>query len=341
MRIAVCLPQVPFERGGAEVLCDELVRELRAREHEADIVTIPFKWYPGANVLAQAFLWRLVDLTEANGGPVDMVIATKFPSYVITHPRKVVWLVHQFRQAYEFDRTELGQFGDDAKDRATRRGVHRLDRKVLAEAERLYATSQNNADRLVRSTELTAEVLRHPPRALPYRCDDYGDFVLSVGRLDRAKRVEILLESAGERDWKLVVAGDGPDRARLERRAQELGLSSRARFAGRVSNDTLADLYAGCRAVYYAPVDEDSGMVPYEAFLAGKPVITTVDAGGPLEVVTDGVNGVVCEATPTAVRRAIEQLFADPERAPSLGARGRELAETLTWDGVIDTLVGA
>ena len=62
MRIAVCRPQVPFARGGAEIFTDSLVDELRARGHEADIVSVPFKWYPGARVLTQAFLWRMVDL---------------------------------------------------------------------------------------------------------------------------------------------------------------------------------------------------------------------------------------------------------------------------------------
>src|SRR5207248_9119184 len=105
--------------------------ELNAREHEAALVTVPFKWYPGERVLTQAFLWRLLDLEETDGRPIDLVIATKFPSYVVRHPRKVVWLVHQFRQAYDLDRTELGQFGESPEDRALRRAVHRLDRETL------------------------------------------------------------------------------------------------------------------------------------------------------------------------------------------------------------------
>ena len=341
MRIAVCLPQVPFERGGAEIVCDELVTQLCDRGHEADLVTIPFKWYPGANVLTQAFLWRLVDLTESNGQKIDLVITTKFPSYAVRHGRKVVWLLHQFRQAYELDGTDLGQFDDGPKDRATRQAVHRLDRRVLGEAERLYTTSQNNAGRLERSTGLAADVLPHPPQALPYRCDEYGDFVLSVGRLDRAKRVDLLLEAAADSDLRLVVAGDGPDRSRLEARARELGVAQRVDFAGRVSVDALADLYARCGAVYYAPIDEDSGMVPYESFLAAKPVITTRDAGGPLEAVEDGVNGIVCDATAVSLRAAVASLIGNVERAARLGERGRTVAESITWDRAISTLVGS
>src|SRR6187549_1178575 len=143
MRIAVLRPQVPFARGGAEIFTDELVAELRARGHEADLVSVPFKWYPGARVLTQAFLWRMLDLEEADGRPIDVVVATKFPSYVVRHREKRVWLVHQFRQAYELDGTELGQFGPSAEERALRRQVQELDRRALSEATRLFATSAN------------------------------------------------------------------------------------------------------------------------------------------------------------------------------------------------------
>ena len=123
MRIAVCRPQVPFARGGAEIFADDLVAELRARDHDVDLVTVPYKWYPGERVLSQAFLWRLLDLDEADGRTIDLVIATKFPSYAVRHRNKVVWLLHQFRQAYELDRTALGQFGETAEERAVRRAV--------------------------------------------------------------------------------------------------------------------------------------------------------------------------------------------------------------------------
>ena len=134
MRIAVCAPQVPFVRGGAEIFADKLVDELCAREHEAELVTVPFKWYPGTRVLDQAFLWRLLDLSESDGRPIDLVVATKFPSYCVRHANKRVWVLHQFRQAYDLDRTELGQFSEQPEDRALRRSVQRLDRIALGEA---------------------------------------------------------------------------------------------------------------------------------------------------------------------------------------------------------------
>jgi glycosyltransferase involved in cell wall biosynthesis len=340
MRIAVCAPQVPFERGGAEIFADDLVGELRARGHETALVTVPYKWYPGERVLSQAFLWRLLDLSESDGRPIDLAIATKFPSYALRHPNKVVWLLHQFRQAYELDRTELGQFGESAEERATRRAVQRLDRVALGEAKKVFATSRNVADRLQRSTGIAAEVMPHPPQELPYRTESYDDFVLSVGRLDRAKRHELLLDAlATDSTLHCVIVGDGPDRERLEDVARKHGLDGRARFTGRIDEEELAGLYARCLAVYYAPVDEDFGMVPYEAFLAEKPVVTTTDAGGPLEVVTDRTTGLVIEPRAVALAEACSWLRDHVDDARAWGRAGKEIARRVSWDETIARLL--
>ncbi len=340
MRIAVLRPQVPFARGGAEIFTDELVSELRARGHEADLVSVPFKWYPGARVLTQAFLWRLLDLEEADGRPVDLVVATKFPSYVVRHHEKRVWLVHQFRQAYELDGTALGQFGPSPEDRALRRRVHELDRTALGEATRLFATSANVAGRLERSTGLVAEVLPHPPQALPYRTAPSDGFVLSASRLDRAKRIDLLLEGAALRSgFDVVVVSDGPDRERLEELARTRGLDGRVRFEGRVSAERLAELYATCSSVFYAPVDEDFGMGPYEAFLSAKPVLTTTDAGAPLDVVSDRRTGLVVAPEAAAVGDAAAWLAAHEEEATVFGAAGKALADEVTWDRAIARLL--
>jgi glycosyltransferase involved in cell wall biosynthesis len=332
---------VPFARGGAEILADNLTKELRRRGHDTDLVTIPFKWYPRARVLSQALLWRLADLEETDQRSIDLIIATKFPSYVVRHSNKVVWLVHQFRQAYDLDGTPLGQFGPDPFDRATRRAVHRLDSATLGEARGLFAISQNVADRLHAANGLEAEVLRPPAQELDYRCEEYGRFVLSVGRLDRAKRVDLLLQAAAANPaLQVVVAGEGPDRSRLEGLARDLGLDGRATFTGRVDEWELARLYATCLAVFYAPVDEDFGFVPYEAFLCEKPVVTTRDAGGPLEVVSDRETGIVCEPEPAAVAAAVAWLSSHPDEARAWGRSGKSIAERATWDDVVDRLLG-
>jgi glycosyltransferase involved in cell wall biosynthesis len=340
MRLAVCMPQVPFERGGTEIFADGLVRALRERGHETELVTIPYKWYPGEQVLTQAFVWRLLDLEEANGRPIDAVIATKFPSYGVRHPRKVVWLLHQFRQAWDLDRTELGQFSESPEDRALRRKVLEFDRVTLGEARAIFTTSSIVAGRLHDSTGLGAAVLAPPPAPLDFHCTAYEDFILSVNRLDRAKRIDLLLEAAAQAPGvRVVIAGDGPDRERLEQLARDRGLNGRAEFTGRVSDAELAELYARCLGVYYAPVDEDYGLVPYEAFLSEKPVITATDAGGPLDIVRDRETGLVVTPTVEELARACTWLREHADDARTLGRAGRDVARAVTWDSCIDRLL--
>jgi len=338
MRVVVAAPQVPFVRGGAELMAEDLVAALRARGHDAEIVSIPFKWYPGTRVLDQALLWRLVDLTESDGRPIDRVIATKFPAYCVRHPDKVAWVLHQFRQAYDYDRTELGQFDDTPEDRATRRAIERLDAVALGEARKVYATSRNVADRLQRFNGIDAEILPHPPQSLPYRTGDSEGFVLSVNRLDRAKRIDLLIEAAKrEPSLRVVITGEGPDRERLESLAS--GLNGQIEFVGRVDDERLADLYSRSLAVYYAPLDEDFGMVPYEAFLSGKPVVTTLDAGGPLEVVHDRETGVVVAPDAAEIARAAVYLGEHADEAKAWGSAGKAIAERVTWDACVDALL--
>ena len=110
-------------------------------------------------------------------------------------------------------------------------------------------------------------------------------------------------------------------------------------LVGFVSADELVSLYAGCRAAYYGPLNEDYGYVTVESFLSRKPVVTTVDAGGPLEFVTEGETGVVAAPDPDAIATAIDRLWRQPEsRLREMGEAGFERVRDITWDHVIDRL---
>src|SRR5262245_9019899 len=105
-RIVVCEAQVPFVRGGAEYLVRTLIAKLREHGYEAELASVPFKWYPNEELLAHAAAWNLLDLSESCGRSIDLVIASKFPTYFVRHPNKVAWLVHQERAAYDLCGTE-------------------------------------------------------------------------------------------------------------------------------------------------------------------------------------------------------------------------------------------
>ncbi len=342
-RIAVCEVQVPFVTGGAEAHAGQIARELGNRGYRVERVAIPFKWYPKEEILAHAAAWRLIDLSESNGQPIDLVIATKFPSYFVRHPNKVTWLVHQHRTAYDLCGTPYGDFDQIEQDVALRDRLMRLDREMLGESVRLFTIARNTASRLERYNGMRAEPLYPPPKlASRLHPGPFGDYVLLVGRLETLKRPDLVLRAvaAANPALRLVVAGDGPLRADLERTARQIGVDHRVEFRGWVEDDFLIDLYAGALATVYAPFDEDYGYVTLESFLSCKPVITTSDAGGPLEFVDDGVNGLVCDPSAEALAAALDRLAADHRCARTLGEAGFARARTITWDGVIEKLLG-
>jgi glycosyltransferase involved in cell wall biosynthesis len=339
--ILVCEAQVPFVHGGAEVHVRQLVRELRARGFQTELVSVPFKWYPKEEILPHAAAWRLLDLSESNGRPVDLVIGTKFPSYFARHPRKIAWLIHQYRAAYELCGTEYSDFAHTELDVGLRDTLIRLDTEMLGECRKVFTNARNTAARLAKFNGLQAEPLYHPPqlaaRLVP---GPYGDYVLSVGRIESVKRVDLIVKALADVDprIRLMVAGDGTQRQNAERAAEEVGVADRVTFLGSVGDDDLIGLYAGALAVIYPPYDEDFGYVTLESFLARKPVITCSDSGGPNEFVVDGENGFVCGPQPQELAAAISRLTADRKRAAAMGDAGHERATRITWDGVIEKL---
>lgn len=340
--VAVCHPQIPFADGGAERLAAGLVEALRGRGLAAELVTVPFQWVPRDRILRSALAWRLLDLAQSNGRPIDLVIATKFPSYAVRHERKVVWLVHQLRQVYDLFGTPYGDFDDGPEDRAVRAAVRRLDDRALGEARARFAISRRVAERLRRYNALDAAPVYPPPYGRErFAPGEQGDYVLSVGRLEPLKRVGPLVEALPHADPALraVIVGVGPDEPALRARAAELGVADRVEFRGAARFEEVVALYRDALAVYFAPYDEDYGFVTIEAFLSGKPVVTAPDAGGPLEWVEDQVTGLVSPLEPEALGSALSSLARDRKWARDLGEAGRERVRDVTWDAVLDRLL--
>ena len=209
-RVIVCEVQVPFVHGGAEYHVRALHQQLRAHGYQAELVSIPFKWYPKREILAHAAAWRLIDLSECNGEPIDLVIGTKFPSYFVRHPNKVAWLIHQYRAAYELCGTEYSDFSHDDEDVGLRQTLIELDTKMLGECRRLFANAQNTANRLAKYNGLTAEALYHPPPfADRLGAGPYGDYVLFVGRLESIKRPDLAVRAMQHVDRPIRLVDGG------------------------------------------------------------------------------------------------------------------------------------
>lgn len=337
MRIVVCGAQKPFVRGGAEQHQEALAAALRAAGHDTDVVRLPVAWEKG-RLLDAPLAWRLLPVDA------DLVIATNFPSYFVRHPRKVVWLLHQHRGAYDAADAPWSDFGPDADAWETQRILTEWDNRALGEATHVFTNSSVVSARLRAHNGMGSTPLSHPApltnRLMP---GPFGDYVLFVSRLEANKRPQLAVEAlaSSHSGLRLIIAGTGSLTGELADLTVRLGLQDRVQLAGWVEDDRLVQLYANASSVLYAPHDEDYGYVTLQAFAAGKPVITSTDAGAVLDFVLDGRTGLVTDASPEQLGAAIDRLAGDSDQAARLGKAGRELAAGLRWDRVVDQLLSS
>jgi glycosyltransferase involved in cell wall biosynthesis len=343
-RIAVITSGQPFGGGGHTVIAHGLVQALREAGHQAEVVLTPQNRF-GRQGAAYLATW-LTDVGMAqDGGRIDQVITSRYPSYAVRHDAHVCWLNHRMREYYDiWDRfaTTLTPV-ERLKENIRRRLIHAADGYLLRHnVSRLFAQSRTIEARLQRMGGIRSEVLYPPPPARPYRCDAYGDYIFAVSRLTRLKRLDLLVralaqpEAAGVR---CIIAGDGEMAGELKVLIDGLGLSGRVKLVGEVDAATLIDHLARCRAVCFPAQDEDYGFVTVEAFASAKPVVTCTDSGGPLEFVHDGAEGLVAAPTPEGLARALATVAGDEGLASRLGQAGLAAVRKLTWPAVVERVV--
>ncbi len=342
LRILLCGVQVPFVWGGAENLLASLEENLRRMGHLVEVVKIPFKWYPISQLFNQCLVWRLLDLNESMGEPIDLLISTKFPSYLVKHPRKVVWLVHQHREIYDRYGGKYSSFSNTLPDNQMREKLIKMDTEALREAKRVFAISGNVQQRCRKFNGVDSQLL-YPPLPHPerYYHQEYGDYILSVCRLEEDKRVDLLLRALSQSDnrVKAFIVGQGSKEEELRLLAHELELTDRVELLGWIDSERLYQLYAGCMGVFYSPMDEDFGLVTLEAFQSKKPVITCQDSGGTLEFVSDGVSGFVTAPDPIQISERIDQLYSDRALCQKMGEEGYRRVKAITWVETLSQLL--
>ncbi|HEU5236992.1 MAG TPA: glycosyltransferase family 4 protein [Pyrinomonadaceae bacterium] len=349
MRIIVATVQVPFVRGGAEIQAEGLRDALRTAGHEAEIVAVPFKWYPPEKILDHILACRLLDLTEVNGTPVDLLIGLKFPAYLVPHPHKVLWIIHQFRTAYDLWDHTYGDLIYQPDGAQVRDAIREADRKLIPEARAVFTDSLNVAKRLDQYCGIKAEPLYHPPLgAEHFYSAQAQEYFFFPSRLCLPKRQKLILEALQHTKQRVRVlfAGtpDSPDFAEeLRTTARTLSVDKRVEWLGAVSEKEKLALYANSLGILYPPLDEDYGYVTLEAMLSAKPVITCTDSGGPLEFVRHEETGLVATPEAEAIARAMDHLWTHREQAQTLGKSGRLSYEhmNISWSQVVNKLLSA
>jgi len=341
-------PQTAFVRGGAETHAEGLVAALRAAGHEADLIQIAGKWYPAAQLAHQMAVWRSFDITESNGLKVDAVIGLKFPAYLVEHERKIVWLMHQHRTAYElWDHPTYADLSRQDDGVLVRDMVWNADRLALNEAKRVFTNSKNVKERLWNSHRIASDVLYHPSPVMEHLLEQptgpLGNEIVFPSRMESLKRQSLAVDAMAhvKTDLTLVLIGKGPDEPALRDQVERLGVKDRVRFEIDVSDERLYQLYGTALGVYYGPFDEDYGYVTLEGFAASRPVVTLTDSGGPLEFVEDGQTGLIPAPDAQAIAEAFDRLYRDRELAARLGSAGHALvrSEVPRWPDVVARLL--
>lgn len=337
MDVLVCGAQVPFVHGGAELQQENIVRAFREAGHRAELVHLPTAWEKD-RLFDAPLAWRMLPMDA------DLVVATNFPSYYARHDRKVIWLVHQHRGAYDAIDAQWNDLGLDDSALEVQRQMTEWDTRALGEARKIFTISRVVAERLSRYNGLDGEALYHPPPlADRLHPGPMGDYVFTPTRLEANKRPDRIVDaiSHATSTVRARIAGRGSMASSLEAQAGRAGAGDRLDLLGFVSDEQLIEEYAGALGVVYAPLDEDYGYVTLQAFLAGKPVVTSSDAGGVLEWVEDGVTGFVTDGSAEQMGAAIDRLASDRKLAAAMGAEGRRRALELSWSSVVDRLTTA
>ncbi len=344
MKILVVNNMIPFVHGGAEDLANYLVFHLERIGHEVGLLRVPFRYEPADQLYAEMLACRMLRLDDA-----DLVIALKFPAYLIPHPNKSLWLVHQYRQAYDMWDSGHSNIPANREGEQLRETIRQADGECFRSIHRLCTISPVTQDRLRRYNQVDSELLRTPINGPEDFVEGrYGDYIFCGGRINATKRQHLLVEAMRyvRSSAKLIIAGpaDTPqDAQRLRHLVARYGLSHRVHLdVGYHAREKIAPLVSHSLACAYLPIDEDSyGYVAMEANQAGKAVITADDAGGLLDLVIDDQTGWVCTPEPVALAQAIDHAFDQRQRTIDLGQHARQewLRQDITWERTVERLV--
>jgi glycosyltransferase involved in cell wall biosynthesis len=347
MKILVVTTQVPFVYGGAEILAEGLVAELSKKDCDVELVKIPFQWQPSERILDSMLACRLLDCSHFNGQKVDLVIGLKFPAYLVSHPHKVLWLLHQHRQAYELWGTKYNDMIQSPNALQLRQSIHHSDIQALSECHKRYTISKNVSKRTEQFNQIDSIPLYHPPKNEDeFYCIDSQNYLFFPSRLTSIKRQFIVLEALKKtkNPVKVIFAGkaDNSDYMNyLNILSKDLKLSERAIFLGQVTEEEKLKYYAESLAVVYCPYDEDYGYVTLESMLSSKAVLTCSDSGGSTEFIEDRKTGLIVEPTPESIALAMDDLWENRSWTQKMGQEGKSKYRemNISWDNVITRLL--
>jgi len=343
MKIALCSSFVPFIQGGARNIVDWLAFNLQAAGHEVEKIYLPQVDNPHS-LSQQMIAYRWIDLDVA-----DRVICFRPQSHLICHPHKIIWFIHHIRIFYDLWDSPYRGFPDNFANRGIRDALFSVDNYGLREAKSIFTNSRVVSDRLKKYNDIDSEIL-YPPVFQPERfySQGFNNEIVYICRLEHHKRQHLLIEAMRyvKSPVHLRLAGASSGNIyynEINQKIQEWQLQERVTLDNRwISEQEKIDLLANCLAAAYLPLDEDSyGYPSIEASHAQKPILTTSDSGGVLELVENNINGYIADPYPEALAEKIDQLYTDINKTVTMGKNAAiKLVEmNISWSNVLEKLL--
>jgi len=343
MRIALCSTFVPFIYGGARNIVEWLQVMLERQGHTVERVYLPEVDAPDLLFQQMAAL-RWIDLSAA-----DRVICFRPQAHLIRHPHKILWFIHHIRSFYDLWDTPYRGFPDNAKYRGVRDALRAADNAALAEAKQVFTNSRVVSERLKKYNGVDSEIL-YPPvfDSERFECRSFNDEVVYICRMEHHKRQHLLIEAMSHVKTAVRIrlcgrSGDVSYADHLRALIQKHRLDDKVTIEDRwISEEEKVELLADCLAAAYLPLDEDSyGYPSLEASHASKPILTTLDSGGVMELVSDGDNGYVADPDPRSVADALDKFYMQRDETRRMGVRAAARLDELkiSWTHVLERLL--
>ena len=382
MKIAIVGPSpVPFTIGGVENLLLGLCETINQNtSHQAELIKLPSREHDFWSLIETYYAYYNLDLSH-----FDLIITTKYPSWMVRHQNSICYMVHTLRGLYDtyhftklptavkrgtpkidrlLDYIEKNQNPNSLdeffsmvfalKDNCNgvpkeyfefpapfiRALIHYMDHFGLAQAgvRKIYSISdtvRRRSDYYPQNS--TVEVVYPPSKLQQFKTGDYR-YIFTVSRLDSPKRIDMLINAMKyvESDVKLLIAGTGPQESMLHDLAKE---DDRIEFLGFVNDDQVEEYYSNSLVIPFFPYDEDYGLVTIEAMMHKKPVLTTLDSGGPTEFVINGETGYVVNFDPKDIGKKLNYFALNPSEAKRMGENGYNRVKAITWANTIDAIL--
>lgn len=343
MKIALCSSFVPFIHGGYRNIVEWLKQMLEQQGHQVEVVYLPEVDAPDL-LMQQMMAFRWIDLEQA-----DRIICFRPQAHLIPHRHKILWFIHHIRAFYDLWDSPYRGFPDDLKHRGIRDALRQVDNAALREAKMVFTNSQVVSDRLMQFNQVGSEVL-YPPVFQPERfhCAGFNDEIVCICRVEHHKRQHLLVKALEytRTPVRLRLSGASSGVAypkELLQIIKKKRLGDRVVFSNSwISEEEKVVQLAHCLATAYLPLDEDSyGYPSIESSLSSKPILTTFDSGGVLELIQNEVNGYITEPSPEALAEAMDRLYLDRVKTELMGKNAFNRLEELniSWEYVLERLL--